>query len=101
MKTGRDDGTSPDDLQTHVYESPGCAVVIRLYSPKDEGELVFLCSLLDAAEICYFVQNDRFGSLGTFSQSILHPSKAILVDEEVAESAREIIEKYLEGQEEV
>ncbi len=72
--------------------------MIRVYTPRDEGELVFLCSLFDAAEISYFVQNDH-GALGTFSQSFLHPSKAILVDEDVVERAHEIIQQYLEEQE--
>ena len=58
---------------------------------------MFLCSLLDAQEIHYFVRNNQFGMLGAFSQEFLHPTKTILVDEEAVESAGEIIQQYLEG----
>ncbi len=79
-----------------VAGCPGGPAVIELYSPRDEGELVFLCSLLDAGGIQYFVRNNQFGMLGAFSQEFLHPAKTILVDGEAAESAGEIIQKYLE-----
>jgi hypothetical protein len=71
--------------------------VIELYSPRDEGELVFLCSLLDAGGIEYFVRNNQLGMLAAFSQEFLHPAKTILVDEGAAKSAGEIIQEYLDG----
>jgi len=37
--------------------------MVNLIQPRDQGELGFIKSLLDANGIRYFVQNEHFGSL--------------------------------------
>ena len=71
----------------------------KLYIPKDESELAVIKSLLDSAEIPYFVRNEFFGSLymgvamGSFN------SKPIFVDEDFYEDAKELLSKIVEEDE--
>lgn len=71
----------------------------KLYIPKDESELAVIKSLLDSAEIPYFVRNEYFGSLyigvamGSFN------SKPIFVDEEFYDDAKELLSEIVEEDE--
>ena len=71
----------------------------KLYIPKDESELAVIKSILDSAEIPYFVRNEYFGSLymgvamGSFN------SKPIFVDENYFEDAKELLSEIVEEDE--
>jgi hypothetical protein len=71
--------------------------VIRLYSPRSEGETALLKSILTAAAIPHFVHNDFFGSLRVGPQIDLLNMKTIMVPEESREQAQELILDYLQA----
>ena len=67
----------------------------KLYIPKDESELAVIKSILDFAELPYYVRNEYFGSLyigvamGSFN------SKPIFVHEDYFEDAKELLSKIV------
>jgi len=67
----------------------------KLYIPKDESELAIIKSILDSAELPYYVRNEFFGSLyigvamGSFN------SKPIFVDEDYYEDAKELLSEIV------
>lgn len=69
--------------------------MIKLYIPKDESELAVIKSILESAEIPYYVRNEYFGSLyigvaiGSFN------SKPIFVPEEFYEDAKVILSELV------
>ncbi len=65
--------------------------LVKVYEPNDEADLAFIRSLLDAEKIPYFVHNDRFGSLEVGPRIDLFNAKAVMVPEEEAERARQLI----------
>ena len=73
--------------------------MIKLYIPKDESELAVIKSILESAEIPYYVRNEYFGSfymgvaLGSFN------SKPIFVPEEFYEDAKEILSELISEEE--
>ena len=71
--------------------------MIPIYSPRDEMELINLRSILLAAEIPFFVHNDHFGSMQIGLRIDLFNAKAIYVPQATAESARELIDDYVEN----
>ncbi len=70
--------------------------MIELHSPDSEGELLFLKSLLDEAEIPYFVHNERFGSLLAGPQIAHYNRKTIWVHRADREEAAALICDFLE-----
>ena len=60
----------------------------RLYTPRDESELVFLKSLFEASRMPYYVQNENFGSLYTGSYMSSLNAKTIMVPEDIFEDER-------------
>jgi hypothetical protein len=69
--------------------------LVKLYSPRGEGELALLRSVLDRVEIPYFVQNNHFGALHVGPEVDLFNRKTILVPEARAEAAQELILDFL------
>jgi len=65
--------------------------VRKLYSPRDEAEVVLIKSLLDAAGITYFVHNDHFGSLRPGACIPLYNEKTVMVSESDLPEARRVI----------
>ena len=69
--------------------------MIKLYIPKDESELAVIKSILDSAEIPYYVRNEFFGSLyigvaiGSFN------SKPIFVPEDLYNDAKELLSEIV------
>jgi hypothetical protein len=63
----------------------------RLYTPRDESELVFLKSLFEASRMPYYVQNENFGSLYTGSYMSSLNAKTIMVPEDIFEDAKDLI----------
>lgn len=73
-------------------------MMIELYSPADEVELALIRSLLDAAEIPFFVHNDHFGSMYV-GLSIKHFNrKTVMVFPEFEESAKDLLADFLQKQ---
>ena len=71
--------------------------MIRLYSPRSEGETAVLKSILTAAGIPFFVHNDFYGSLRVGPQIDLLNVKTFMVAEEASDEARELILDFLEA----
>jgi hypothetical protein len=71
--------------------------MIKLYSPDNESELALLKSLLKAEGIYYYVLNDHFGTLRVGPKIDPFNAKTIYVREESYESAKEIIDDFLES----
>ncbi len=67
---------------------------VKLHSPQDEAELAFLRSVLDLEAIPYFVHNDRFGTLEIGPRIDLYNVKTIMVPEEYADQARDLIHEF-------
>ncbi len=71
----------------------------KLYIPKDESELAIIKSILDSAELPYYVRNEHFGSLyigvamGSFN------SKPIFVDEDYYDDAKELLAEIVSEEE--
>ena len=70
--------------------------MIELHSPDSEGELLFLKSLLDEAEILYYVHNERFGSLLAGPQIAHYNRKTICVHQTDREEAAALIDDFLD-----
>lgn len=68
----------------------------KLYIPKDESELVFLKSVLEADEIPFYVQNDNFGSLYSGVYMNYFNAKTILVPDDYYGEAKDIISSVIE-----
>jgi 4-diphosphocytidyl-2C-methyl-D-erythritol kinase len=73
--------------------------MIKLYSPDNEVELALIKSLLEGAQIPFFVHNEHFGSLYIGPQIKLFNRKMIMVAPEFEVSAKEVIADFLEKQE--
>jgi len=71
--------------------------MIKLYSPDNESELALLKSMLEAEGILYYVLNDHFGTLKVGPKIDLFNAKTIYVHEEYYESAKEIIDDFIES----
>lgn len=69
---------------------------VPLYSPVNESESALLKSILDSADIRYFVKNDNFGSLEVGPYIGLFNAKMIEVQEDQYESARDLLADYFE-----
>ena len=65
--------------------------MIKIATPMNEAELLTLRSLLEAEGIQYFVHNDNFGSMLVGPLISLYNSKAIMVPDQFAGRAREIV----------
>jgi hypothetical protein len=72
-------------------------MMIKLYSPRSEGETALLKSILGAAAIPYFVHNDFFGSLRVGPQVDLLNMKTIMVPRAFRHQAQALILDYLEA----
>ena len=70
--------------------------MIELHSPDSEGELLFLRSLLDEADIPFYVHNERFGSLLVGPQIAHYNRKSIWVHETDREEAAALIADFLD-----
>lgn len=71
----------------------------KIYIPKDEAELAVIKSILDSADLPYYVRNEFFGSLymgvamGSFN------SKPIFVYEENYEEAKALLSEIVKEDE--
>lgn len=68
----------------------------KLYIPRDESELVFLKSFLEAEGMPFYVLNDTFGSVypGIYTRGF--NAKTIMVPEELFEDAKELIKSAVD-----
>jgi hypothetical protein len=69
--------------------------MIRLYSPRDLGELSLIESILKGESIPYFIHNNHFGSLEVGPQIDIYNKKTIMVAEEDEERAKELISDFI------
>ena len=65
--------------------------MMKLYTPSDESELIFIRSLLEAEGIPYYVQNEHFGSMYSGAYLRNFNEKTIMVPEEFWDEAKEMI----------
>ncbi len=65
--------------------------MIELHSPDTEAELLLLRSVFDAADICYFVHNDTFGSMVAGPRIAHYNRKRVLVHEADYEEAQALL----------
>ncbi len=63
----------------------------KIFNPENEAELALIKSLFDAEGIYYFVQNDNFGSILVGPQISNYNVKTVLVPDDSANRAREIV----------
>jgi len=70
--------------------------VIKLYSPRNEGEAALVESILSAAGIPFFVHNEFFGAMRVGPQIDLLNMKTFMVSEESGQEAQELIADYLQ-----
>lgn len=80
------------DLQN---QSDATDAIVNLYSPINEMELAMIRSILDGEGICYFVNNDNFGSLEVGPRIEIFNKKMIVVPYDQYERASELITDYL------
>ncbi len=66
--------------------------MIKIYSPRDDGELAIAKSILDSEDIKYYVKNDHFGSLYAGTAIGYFNEKTIYVPEEFAEKALDLLD---------
>ena len=69
--------------------------MIKLYTPENELELSFIKSIFDGEDIPYFVLNDHFGSLQIGPHIPQVNMKTIMVPEDVAEQAKELLLDFI------
>jgi ligand-binding sensor protein len=70
--------------------------MIELLRPKNEIELAMVRGILDGDGIPYIVRNDHFGSLLGGPIRYDYNEKAVMVEEEHAERARELLVHIME-----
>lgn len=68
--------------------------MIKLYSPRNEVELALLRSVLEGEGIPFFIHNDNFGTLKAGPRIESFTAKTIMVPEEQAARAMELIDDY-------
>jgi hypothetical protein len=71
--------------------------LVKVHSPDTEPELVAVVAMLEAHEIPCFVQNAGFGSLYPGPPIGAFNGRAIMVLEEKAAEARELIDDFQAG----
>ena len=74
-------------------------IMIKLYSPDNEVELALIKSLLEGAQIPFFVHNDHFGSMYIGPHITLFNRKMIMVAPDFELPAKEVIADFLKKQE--
>jgi hypothetical protein len=77
-------------------QAPEYVNFINLYSPQNESEMSLIKSILDSEGISYFVRNDNFGSLEVGPHIGLFNAKMIQVQDDQYESAKELLNDYLD-----
>lgn len=68
----------------------------KLYVPKDESELVFLKSFLEAEGMPFYVLNDNFGSVYPGIYMSGFNAKTIMVPEELFDEAKQLIKSAVD-----
>ncbi|MDH4036026.1 MAG: DUF2007 domain-containing protein [Candidatus Krumholzibacteria bacterium] len=66
----------------------------KVYSAKNESELVVLRSVLDAEGIPCFVHNEMFGSIVVGPKIDNYNAKSIMVPDELEARARDIVAQF-------
>lgn len=69
----------------------------KLYVPRDESELVFLKSFLEAEGMPFYVLNDNFGSVYPGIYMSGFNAKTIMVPEELFDEAKQLIKSAIEN----
>jgi hypothetical protein len=87
----------PWDRSSTATDAPDAerSPMVELHSPEDEGDLLLLRSVLDAAGLCYFVKGDLFGSLTVGPRIDHYNRKRLYVHRHDAEEARELVAEFL------
>lgn len=67
----------------------------KLYVPSDESELAVIRSLLEAADIPYYIRNEYFGSLYIGPAMGSFNSKPIFVHEDYYNEAKEVLSELI------
>jgi len=65
--------------------------LIKLYVPENEVELMVVKSLLEAAEIPFYVHNEHFGGLYIGPQIQYFNQRMVMVPPEFESAAREVL----------
>lgn len=71
----------------------------KVYTPRDESELAVIRSILDSAEIPYYIKNEHFGSLYIGPAMGGFNSKPIFVSEEYVEQTKELLSNFINNTE--
>jgi hypothetical protein len=69
--------------------------LVELNGLEDEGRLLLLKSVFDAADLRYFVKGDHFGSLTVGPRIDHYNRKTVYVHPRDVEEARELVEEFL------
>lgn len=67
----------------------------KLYSPTQQLDLTILQSILESADITFFIENDSFASLYIGPSIELFNQQTIFVEDEYEEEAKELLKQYL------
>ena len=67
----------------------------KLYVPSDESELAVIRSLLDSADIPYYIRNEYFGSLYIGPSMGSFNSKPIFVHEDYYFEAKQVLSELI------
>ena len=70
----------------------------KLYVPIDESELAVIRSILDSADIPYYIRNEHFGSLYIGPAMGSFNSKPIFVHEENYEEAKLVLSDMIKDE---
>jgi Putative prokaryotic signal transducing protein len=66
----------------------------KIYSARNEAELAVVRSILESEGISYYVHNEAFGSLVVGPRIDKYNTKSIMVADESAEQALEIVKQF-------
>ena len=73
----------------------GVMALVRVFSPQTESEVAVVTALLEAHEIPAFVHNRNFGSLLPGLQINAYNSQSVMVPEERAADAVELLAEFM------
>lgn len=70
-------------------------LLVALYSPEGETELLLLRSVFEGSGIDFFITNDTFGAMTAAPRAALYNRRTLLVAEDQLDEARGLLEEFL------
>jgi len=93
LEASPEESTDPD---TQAHGTPERDEMCWLYSPRSEGELAVLSSILRWAGIRYFIHNHYFGTMRVGPELDLMNRRTFMVPTSQAEDAADVLHDFLE-----